>query len=181
MTKLNRFIFIFMATAVQSNSALADQNSQHCNARRVFPSNYRTECKKTEEITVITAQRNVEKSAYATNLDNIPIILILGDKPHFITRKISSSEIYTELFNLPTPNNSTLSPSTARKKIAHPNWKLIDMRTIEYKGAKEENGQTLVCLTLLNTKKKTIKALIKCSDFYEEDIQEINNLENNLK
>lgn len=55
------------------------------------------------------------------------------------------------------------------------------MRTIEYKGANEENGQTLVCLTLLNTKNKIIKALIKCSDFYEEDIQEINSLENNLK
>ncbi|MCG8906715.1 hypothetical protein [Pseudomonas sp. DP-17] len=181
MTKLNRIIFILLANAAQSNPALADQDSQYCDARGVFPSNYRTECKKTEEMTIITAQRNVEKSAYATNLDNIPTTLIVGDKPHFITRRISSSKIYTELFNLPTPNNSSPSSSTARKKIAHPDWKLIDMRTIEYKGANEENGQTLVCLTLLNTKKKTIKALIKCSDFYEEDIQEINNLENNLK
>jgi len=181
MTELNKFIFILLATAVQSNSALADQEIQHCDARGVFPSNYRTECKKIEGVTVIAAQRNVEKSAYATKLDNIPTALILGNKPNLIIRKISSSEIYKELFNLPAPKNSTPSSSTARKKIAHPDWKLVDMRTIEYKGAKEENGQTLVCLTLLNTKNKTIKALIKCSDFYEEDIQEINNLENNLK
>ncbi|WP_448683161.1 hypothetical protein [Pseudomonas nicosulfuronedens] len=177
MTKSNKIRILLLATLTQPGLTIADQDKTTCQAKNIFPSNYTVECRKEDNLKIILAHPKNKNTMYSTNLDNIPVVLIIGNEEKEVLKKISSPSIYSDLLGLPPHDNETsskLSPPTARIRISHPSWKIADMRTIEYNG---ESGPTLVCLTLLNSKIKTTKALLQCSDFYEKDILEIKKLE----
>lgn len=184
MTRPNRFRSFLLAALIQPGLTIASQEISPCESKNTFPADYKTECKKEGNLKVISAYPPRKNSTYTTNTDNIPAVLIIGADGAAVIKKISHpkdfAQIYIELMNLPPTertNSSIVSSVAAREKIKSPHWKLIDMRTIEYHVEKEENGLILTCLTLLKTKEKDTKALLQCSDFYENDILEIKRLE----
>ncbi|MFV3308003.1 hypothetical protein ACNFBT_22275 [Pseudomonas sp. NY15181] len=184
MTRPSKVRSFLIVALIQPGLTIASPEISPCDSKNTFPTDYRTECKKEGNLKVVLAHPSRKNSTYATNTDNIPAVLIIGANETSVIRKILHSkdfaQIYIELMNLPPTeraNSSIISSVAAREKIKSPHWKLIDMRTIEYHGEKEENGLILTCLTLLKTKDKDTKALLQCSDFYENDILEIKRLE----
>ncbi|MDF3865638.1 hypothetical protein P3W53_14235 [Pseudomonas denitrificans (nom. rej.)] len=181
MINLNKLSILLVAIATQSSVIFASLETTTCDAENIFPPDYTTECKIKSGLKIITARLKKPTTNYATPLDNIPVVLILGSKKSNITPRLSSPNIYSTLLGIPEIGGSASSeksPETAKRKISDASWGVTDMITIKYKG---DSGPILVCLTLTNERSATIKTLIHCSDFYEKDISEIKILESGMK
>jgi hypothetical protein len=137
-------------------------------------------CDKRQKSEVLTLEP-IASTSYSTKFDKMPTILVRGDMKD-ATDGINADHnpAYNNLIVLPEPESIVKiynAPVSARRKIEQDTWKVIDMKTVVYKGGGgEDEGYVMVCSTLNSQIENNSAFLVQCSEFYDDDIARLKRL-----
>ncbi|MFJ2714137.1 hypothetical protein ACIOZM_25185 [Pseudomonas sp. NPDC087346] len=112
---------------------------------------------------------------YEANLDRLPTFIVSGGDLSSVLKVVGNGEKkrYNDLIALPNPSEILHfddGSDAVKRKIAMPNWTLLDVKDVVYGRPDGSEGAGVVCSTHERKIEAVYVAVSQCNSFYESDV-----------